>query len=80
MIDVVVVGYGTQSQRRVTGAIASINEKDINAVAVTGLDQAMQGADIGRAGHPEFRGTGGSCFKDPRRGVAQFFDGAVIRC
>lgn len=47
MSDVVVVGYGTQSQRRVTGAIASINEKDIGAVAVTGLDQAIQGRIAG---------------------------------
>lgn len=40
---VVVVGYGTQSQRKVTGAISSLSEKDISKVSVTGLDQAMQG-------------------------------------
>ncbi len=39
----VVIGYGTQSQGKVTGAISSLTNKDINAVAVTGLDQAMQG-------------------------------------
>ena len=41
--EVVVVGYGTQRQREVTGAIGSVTSKDINGVAVTGLDQALQG-------------------------------------
>ena len=41
--DVVVVGYGSQKKAKVTGAIASITSKDINGVAVTGLDQALQG-------------------------------------
>ncbi len=45
--EVVVVGYGTQRQREVTGAIGSVTSKDINGVAVTGLDQALQGKIAG---------------------------------
>ncbi|MBA4166885.1 MAG: TonB-dependent receptor [Chitinophagaceae bacterium] len=41
--DVVVIGYGSQKQTKVTSAIGSITAKDINGVAVTGLDQALQG-------------------------------------
>ena len=45
--EVVVVGYGTQKQREVTGAVSSVTTKDIMQVAVTGLDQAMQGRMAG---------------------------------
>lgn len=45
--EVVVVGYGTQRERDVTGAIGSITSKDISKVAVTGLDQALQGKIAG---------------------------------
>ncbi len=45
--EVVVVGYGTQKQREVTGAVSSVSSKDISGVVVTGLDQAMQGRMAG---------------------------------
>lgn len=45
--DVVVVGYGTQRQRNVTGAIASVGTREIKSVAVTGFDQALQGRMAG---------------------------------
>jgi TonB-dependent starch-binding outer membrane protein SusC len=45
--EVVVVGYGTQREREVTGAIGSITSKDISKVVVTGLDQALQGKIAG---------------------------------
>jgi TonB-dependent starch-binding outer membrane protein SusC len=45
--EVVVIGYGSQRQRKVTGAIGSINTKDISGVQVTGLDQAIQGRIAG---------------------------------
>jgi len=45
--EVVVVGYGTQKQREVTGAVSSVSSKDINGIVVTGLDQAMQGRMAG---------------------------------
>jgi len=41
--EVIVVGYGTQTQHKVTEAIGSVTSKDISGVAVTGLDQALQG-------------------------------------
>jgi TonB-linked SusC/RagA family outer membrane protein len=41
--EVVVVGYGTQQRKDVTGAIASVNASDIKALPLTGVDQAMQG-------------------------------------
>ena len=45
--EVVVVGYGTQKQREVTGAVASVGTREISQVAVTGLDQALQGRMAG---------------------------------
>lgn len=41
--DVVVIGYGTQRRKDVTGSIASINAATIAKVPVTTLDQAIQG-------------------------------------
>ena len=41
--QVVVVGYGTQKRKDVTGSIASISSATIEKVPVTTLDQAMQG-------------------------------------
>ncbi|MDO1451382.1 TonB-dependent receptor [Rhodocytophaga aerolata] len=45
--EVVVIGYGTQKQREVTGAVGSVTTKDIAGVAVTGLDQTLQGRIAG---------------------------------
>ena len=41
--EVVVVGYGTQKRKDVTGAISSVNAATIAKVPVTTLDQALQG-------------------------------------
>jgi TonB-linked SusC/RagA family outer membrane protein len=41
--ELVVVGYGTQQKKDVTGAISSISAKDFQAQPVTRLDQALQG-------------------------------------
>ena len=41
--EVVVVGYGTQRRKDVTGAISSVNAATIAKVPVTTLDQALQG-------------------------------------
>ncbi len=41
--QIVVVGYGTQKRKDVTGSIASINAATIAKVPVTTLDQAIQG-------------------------------------
>lgn len=45
--EVVVVGYGTQNRREVTGSIASIDSKNIKDLPVAGIDQALQGQIAG---------------------------------
>lgn len=45
--EVVVVGYGTQQKKDLTGAIASVGSKDIQKVPVSGIDQALQGQVAG---------------------------------
>lgn len=41
--EVVVIGYGTVKKRDLTGSVASVSGKDIAAVPVTNVAQAMQG-------------------------------------
>ncbi len=41
--EVIVVGYSTQTKSDVTGALASVKGKDLNALPVAGIDQALQG-------------------------------------
>lgn len=41
--EVVVVGYGTQKRTSVTGAIASVSSKEISALPVVNVSQALQG-------------------------------------
>lgn len=45
--DVVIVGYGTQKSRNITGAVAKIGSKQIKEVPVLGLDQAILGRVAG---------------------------------
>ncbi len=45
--EVVVVGYGTQNKRELTGNIAKIKSTDIADMPVTSFDQAMQGKAAG---------------------------------
>lgn len=45
--EVVVIGYGTQKKKVVTGAIASIKAEDINSTPILRADQAMQGRTAG---------------------------------
>jgi len=47
MSEVVVVGYGTQKKRDVTGAVSSLNEKALREVPVANLQQALQGRAAG---------------------------------
>lgn len=47
MSDVVVVGYGTVRRANVTTAISSVKEKDLKDLAITGIDQAIQGKVAG---------------------------------
>ena len=41
--EVVVIGYGSTKRADVTSSIASISEKDIKNLPVSGADQALQG-------------------------------------
>lgn len=45
--EVVVVGYGTQKRRDLTGSIASVSERELKAVAVSSFDQSLQGRVAG---------------------------------
>jgi len=45
--EVVVVGYGTQVRRDVTGSISSLNEDSFSAQANTNVDQMIQGKAAG---------------------------------
>ncbi|MBC7892304.1 MAG: SusC/RagA family TonB-linked outer membrane protein, partial [Sphingobacteriaceae bacterium] len=45
--EVVVVGYGTQQKRDLTGSISQVKSEDIKSLPVTGLDQAIQGRAAG---------------------------------
>ncbi len=47
MSEVVVVGYGTQKRTTVTGAITSVNSKELTSLPVTTADQALQGRATG---------------------------------
>lgn len=41
--EIVVVGYGTQKKSSVTGAVSTVSSKDLKALPVVSLTQAMQG-------------------------------------
>lgn len=45
--EIVVVGYGTQQKRDLTGAISSVSGKDISNAPVQSFDQALQGRSAG---------------------------------
>jgi len=47
MDQVVVVGYGTQKKRDVTGSVVSVNEKALREVPVANLQGALQGRAAG---------------------------------
>ena len=45
--EVVVVGYGTQQRKDLTGSISSIAMEDLKTIPATGIDQALQGKAAG---------------------------------
>ncbi|MGH7474887.1 MAG: SusC/RagA family TonB-linked outer membrane protein [Longimicrobiales bacterium] len=45
--EIVVVGYGTQQRRDVTGAVASISGEELTTVATPSVEQALQGRVAG---------------------------------
>ncbi|SHK13736.1 TonB-linked outer membrane protein, SusC/RagA family [Reichenbachiella agariperforans] len=47
LTEVVVIGYGTQSKKVVTGAIASVSAKQIESTPILRVEQALQGRTAG---------------------------------
>ena len=45
--ELVVVGYGTQERREITGAVSSVKSEEIERLAIQSLDQALQGKAAG---------------------------------
>lgn len=74
--EVVVIGYGTQQKKVVTGAIATVDSKEITSIPVLRAEQAMQGRTAGvqvtqMSGQPgeaptvRIRGAGTTGIADP---------------
>lgn len=83
--EVVVIGYGTQKKKVVTGAIATVDAEQIGKIPVLRVEQAMQGQAAGvqvtqMSGQPgeaptvRIRGTGTSMDSNPLYVV----DGMVV--
>lgn len=47
LTEVVVIGYGTQKKKLVTGAIESVSSEELNSQPVARIDQALQGRAAG---------------------------------
>ena len=47
MQDVVVVGYGTQRRKDLTGSLSSVNAKDLKSLPVPNIGEALQGRAAG---------------------------------
>lgn len=45
--EIVIVGYGTVKKSDLTGSVSSVSAKDINAIPVSSIDQALQGRASG---------------------------------
>lgn len=74
--ELVVIGYGTQKKKVVTGAIATVGADEISSTPVLRIEQAMQGRTAGvqvtnLSGQPgeaptiRIRGTGSTLNSDP---------------
>lgn len=74
--ELVVIGYGTQKKKVITGAIASVDSEEIERIPVLRAEQAMQGRTPGvqvtqLSGQPgeaptvRIRGTGTTGYADP---------------
>ena len=47
LTEVVVVGYGTQERKNLTGSVASVSADDIKNIPIVSVDQALQGRAAG---------------------------------
>jgi TonB-linked SusC/RagA family outer membrane protein len=73
--QVVVVGYGTQKKKDLTGSVGSIGSKDINEIKSARLDQALMGKLAGVQVKP-VSGEPGSAPQIKIRGVGSISAGA----
>lgn len=67
--EVVVVGYGTQRREDLTGAISTVNLNDVESIALTSVDQAIQGRVAGVMVTNTGGGAPGGNFQVNIRGV-----------
>jgi TonB-linked SusC/RagA family outer membrane protein len=85
MNDVVVVGYGTQRKKDLTGSVGIVSGAELNKIAVASVDQALQGKLAGvmvttNSGEPgggttvRVRGVGGFGNSEP----LYVIDGVII--
>ncbi|HTE26469.1 SusC/RagA family TonB-linked outer membrane protein [Flavitalea sp.] len=85
MNDVVVVGYGTQKKKDLTGSVGTVSGTELNKIAVASVDQALQGKLAGvmvttNSGEPggattvRVRGIGGFGNSEP----LYVIDGVII--
>ncbi len=77
--EVVAVGYGTQSKRVVTGSIASVSMKKIDALPVTNISQALRGGVAGVQFTDNSRpGQGGTILIRGKRSITASNDPLII--
>ncbi len=74
--QVVVVGYGTQRRKDLTGSVASVGNKEIKDLAVTRLDQALLGKVAGVQVKP-VSGEPGAPLQIRIRGIGSISAGAT---
>ncbi|THU36892.1 TonB-dependent receptor [Niastella caeni] len=72
--EVVVIGYGTQSKKVVTGAISSVKAKDLENVPSNRIEQALQGRVAGVT-IAQNNGQPGSASTIRVRGITTFGEG-----
>ncbi|MDP5169080.1 MAG: TonB-dependent receptor, partial [Bacteroidia bacterium] len=72
--DVVIIGYGQKSRRDITGAVSSIDAKDLEKVPVTRLENALQGQAAG-VQVSQFSGRPGSALSVRIRGATSISAG-----
>ena len=75
VLNEVVVAYGTQKRTKVTGAISTVNAKDITAVPITNAESALQGR---AAGVTVVNGAPGSSPTVSIRGLATMNNSAPL--
>lgn len=74
--DVVVVGYGSQKRKDLTGSVSSVSAKDIQDLSVTRVDQALLGKVAGVQAKP-VSGEPGAAMQIRVRGIGSISAGVT---